>query len=361
MSRSVAAALAAGFLVARAATPAAAQAPASSVLERTPNMIAGWPGEPGTVHFNFLHRFTESGPPQHQVSNSPTFVVAAGLPLRTTAGFAYATSSNVVFGKPNEWELFGRLVPFAHNNRVADVSVQLGYNTGAASTDAELGLARRAGPVRLLAAARTFSHAFGHAERRSALGGGLNVRVARYLALAGDASTLLDRRAGERAAWSAGLQLGVPTTPHSLSLQASNATTATLEGVSRGTARTRYGFEYTVPITLARYIPALRARQHPAAAVALTGGGVGAAADTVRLRIAQLAFEPTRVEVRAGTTVVWTNDAPLAHTVTADSTGGFDSGLLNPGARWAHTFARPGTYAYHCTPHPFMQAMVVVR
>lgn len=342
-------------------------APASSVLDRSPNMVGAWPGERGTVHFNFLHRFTESGPPQHQVSNSPTFVVAAGLPLRLTAGFAYATSSSVVPGKPNEWELFGRLVPFAHANRVADVSLQLGRNTGAKSTDAELGLARRVGPVRVLAAGRTFGNAFGAGARRSAVGGGVNVRVARYLAVAGDVSSLVDRRAGERNAWSAGVQLGVPTTPHSLSLQASNVTTATLQGVSRGTARTRYGFEYTVPITLARYLPASRSRR-PRATIAAERGptsarsGAGAGAgDTVRVRMAQLAFEPARIEVRAGATVVWTNDAPLPHTVTADSTGGFDSGGMATGARWAHTFARPGVYAYHCTPHPFMKGTVVVR
>ena len=358
MPRHALAPLAVPFLAVLAARSTAAQVAPSSVLDRSPNMVGGWPGEVGTIHFNFLHRFTESGPPQHQVSNSPTFVVATGLPLRLTAGFAYATSSAVVPGKPNEWELFSRFVPFAHDNRMADVSVQLGYNAGASSTDAELGLARRLGPVRLLAAGRTFSNAYDAGGRRSAVAGGANVRVARFLALAGDASTLLERRAGERVAWSVGLQLGVPTTPHSISLQASNAATATLQGVSRGTPRTRYGFEYTVPVTLARYIPALRQRR-----VAGRPGAVPFArpgADTVRVRMAQLTFEPAQLEVRPGTTVVWTNDAPLPHTVTADSAG-FDSGLLNTGQTWGYTFTRAGVHRYHCTPHPFMKGTVTVR
>jgi plastocyanin len=58
--------------------------------------------------------------------------------------------------------------------------------------------------------------------------------------------------------------------------------------------------------------------------------------------------------------VEWKNDDPLAHTVTADD-GSWDSGLIQPGATWRRTFDRPGTYPFHCTPHPFMKGVVVVR
>jgi plastocyanin len=83
--------------------------------------------------------------------------------------------------------------------------------------------------------------------------------------------------------------------------------------------------------------------------------------DTVRATMQQLAYEPARLEVAAGTTVVWTNDAPLAHTVTADDGTSFDSGTIEPGDRWAFRFTRPGTYDFHCTPHPFMKGVVVVK
>jgi plastocyanin len=352
------------LLPAARVAPAAAQTSASSVLERSPNMVGGWPGDPGTIHFNFLHRFTESGPPQHQISNSPTFVVAAGLPWRSTAGFAYATSSDVAPGMPNEWEFFGRVVPLAHGNRFADVSLQLGYNHGPESVDGELALARRVGPVRVLAAGRSFSNAYDGGRRRSALAGGASVRLTRHVAVAGDAGTLLERRAGERVAWSAGLQLGIPNAPHSFSIQATNTNTATLEGVSRGTARTRYGFEYTVPITLARYFPALRRRppDTPVAARAAQAAAATAATagDTVRAGMQQLSYTPAEIEVKVGTTVVWTNDAPLAHTVTADDSS-FDSGLIDAGRRWSYTFTRAGRFPFHCTPHPFMKGVVVVR
>ncbi len=37
------------------------------------------------------------------------------------------------------------------------------------------------------------------------------------------------------------------------------------------------------------------------------------------------------------------------------------SPLLEPGDSWSRTFDRRGTYAFYCTPHPFMKGMVVVR
>ena len=82
--------------------------------------------------------------------------------------------------------------------------------------------------------------------------------------------------------------------------------------------------------------------------------------DTVRATMRQLEFAPARIEVAAGTTVIWTNNAPLQHSVVADN-GSFDSGLIDPGKRYAHTFTTPGTYTFHCTPHPFMKGVVVVR
>jgi plastocyanin len=50
----------------------------------------------------------------------------------------------------------------------------------------------------------------------------------------------------------------------------------------------------------------------------------------------------------------------MAHTVTA-ADGKFDSGLIQPGGRWSHTFTQPGTYDFTCTPHPFMKGVVIVR
>ncbi|AHG89356.1 blue (type 1) copper domain protein [Gemmatirosa kalamazoonensis] len=417
---------------------AGAQDPQGSVLRRTPNMVTNWVNDPWTIQFNFIHRFTESGPPQHQISNTPTFFVAAGMPARTSLGFAYSTSSEVVALRPNEWEFFLRNMPFRPGNKVADVTLHLGHNVGAASTDGELGIARSFGALRLLGAARGFSNAFGEGDARLGYGGGVNLKLMKWLAAAGDVNSMHQRRTGERIGWSGGLMFGIPTTPHSLSIYATNTVTATLEGLSLGTRHTRWGFEYTVPITLARYIPALRPKSAPvvaaasdstppAAAVAATpepapvpvtptptptepaaptptapipvtkdapatptptpmptatatpapaaaaptptaprttprptSAAAPARRDTVRATMRQLEFAPTRIEVAAGTTVIWTNNAPLQHSIVADN-GSFDSGLIDPGKRYARTFTKPGTYTFHCTPHPFMKGVVVVR
>ena len=60
-----------------------------------------------------------------------------------------------------------------------------------------------------------------------------------------------------------------------------------------------------------------------------------------------------------GTTVTWTNNDTMAHTVTAVDNS-FDSGMIAPGQSWSYTFDRPGTFEYYCTLHPWMRAKVEV-
>lgn len=333
---------------------------AQSVTERSPNLGGTWLAEARTVHFNFVHRFNTSPPPQRKVLNSPTFVMAVRTPLRTMLGLAYATNSDVVTGVPNEWELFGRFVPRLDARGRTNLGLQLGWNVASLSVDGELAGGWSIGHARLLTTVRAFSNAFDGGESRVAAGGGAVLQVLRWLALSGDAVTLLDRASDERIAWSGGVQLGIPGTPHSMSLHATNTNTTTLEGLSRGTSTVRYGFEYTVPIHLDRFRrrrTSARASQpaaHPAAAKGL------AAPDTVRVSIKSIAYGRERLQVGPGTVVVWLNEDPLVHTVTADD-GRFDSGEIQPGASWAYTFAEPGAFAVHCAPHPFMRATIVVR
>jgi plastocyanin len=70
-------------------------------------------------------------------------------------------------------------------------------------------------------------------------------------------------------------------------------------------------------------------------------------------------FDPAEITVPAGSTVVWFNQGKEDHTVTADN-GSFDSGYKKRGASWQRAFPRPGKYAYHCAPHPWMKGTVVV-
>jgi plastocyanin len=283
------------------------------------------------------------------VTNSPTFLLSYQLPLPLLIGFNYATSSDVGGAFPNEWEAFGR---YARSG----VAVQAGYNQAAASGDAELTVARSVGRLRLMAVGRFLSNGYHSDTTRYAVGGGATLRLSRWFALAGDITSLLDRRAGEEAAWGAGLQIAIPYSPHSLSLQVTNTNTATLQGVSRGLDRVRGGFEFTIPFTLSRYFGRRGKAADTTAANKAAGGGEGATKAEMRT----MTFAPKRLEIVGGTSVTWTNNDQLVHTITADD-GSWDSGPIEPGKSWTHTFAQPGDYAYHCTPHPFMKAVVSVR
>jgi plastocyanin len=63
--------------------------------------------------------------------------------------------------------------------------------------------------------------------------------------------------------------------------------------------------------------------------------------------------------VPVGGTLTWTNMGSQAHSATA-ADGSFDTGLVQPGASATVTFASPGIFIYHCTPHPWMTGYVVV-
>ncbi|HYP24640.1 MAG TPA: right-handed parallel beta-helix repeat-containing protein, partial [Actinomycetota bacterium] len=61
-------------------------------------------------------------------------------------------------------------------------------------------------------------------------------------------------------------------------------------------------------------------------------------------------FASQEIRIEPGDTVTWTNAGRRTHDVTADS-GTFVSGDLFPRARFSHTFAKEGTYYYHCSFH----------
>jgi plastocyanin len=70
-------------------------------------------------------------------------------------------------------------------------------------------------------------------------------------------------------------------------------------------------------------------------------------------------FDPAEITVPPGATVVWTNQGKEDHTVTADNES-FDSGYKKHGETFQWAFPKPGRYAYHCAPHPWMKGTVVV-
>ena len=77
-------------------------------------------------------------------------------------------------------------------------------------------------------------------------------------------------------------------------------------------------------------------------------------ADATTVRIVNLAFDPAEVTITTGTTVSWTNEDSVPHTVTSTD-GAFDSGIFDPGANFTWTFDQPGSFPYACQIHPQMQ------
>ena len=392
-------------------TPLAAHG--QSLLDRAPNVSGDWVGAPGTLYFHFVHRFVTSKPPERKVSNVPTFLLAAGLPKRLLAGFNYSTNSTLAPRIPNEWEAFARWQALSEDyGAPLDVGGQVGYNNAAEGVDGELSVAKKFGPARLIVAGRGLSDWHESANPRFAIAGGATIRLGQYLALAGDVASLTDRDSTERIAWSAGFHFAIPLTPHTISIHATNAPVATLQGSSRGTSTIRYGFEFTIPLTLRRYfgkrgesppdsvspvatvvdsaapaVPSQVAEPAPASAAvappiadtanaraqprsnapattrstpAPSRAPAKAAARAVNTGMKNINFLQPRLQVTVGTTIEWKNNDPLPHTVTAADKS-FNSGLIQPGKTYRHTFTKAGTYSFHCVPHPFMKGVVVVR
>ena len=73
-------------------------------------------------------------------------------------------------------------------------------------------------------------------------------------------------------------------------------------------------------------------------------------------------FEPATVRVKPGTTITWTNQDAVNHTITADtaSANAPSSMDIGKGASYSFQFNVPGTYTYHCFPHPYMHGSVIV-
>lgn len=81
----------------------------------------------------------------------------------------------------------------------------------------------------------------------------------------------------------------------------------------------------------------------------------------VEVKIDNFSFTPMSLKVAAGTTVTWTNDDDVPHTVVSDDTKTFKSHALDTGDHFSYTFTKPGKYSYFCSVHPRMTAEVVVQ
>ena len=81
----------------------------------------------------------------------------------------------------------------------------------------------------------------------------------------------------------------------------------------------------------------------------------------VHVTIRDLAFTPKVVNVHIGTTVVWTNEDDVAHTVTSgmtvDDNRWASSPLLSSGKSFSVRFDTAGRFPYFCKPHYYDESM----
>ncbi len=73
-------------------------------------------------------------------------------------------------------------------------------------------------------------------------------------------------------------------------------------------------------------------------------------------------FGPNKITVKKSTKVTWINQDQDRHNVKPDQeTSEFKAGpLLAKGEKYSVVFDTPGTFTYHCAPHPYMKASVEV-
>jgi plastocyanin len=85
---------------------------------------------------------------------------------------------------------------------------------------------------------------------------------------------------------------------------------------------------------------------------------------TITVTMKSLSYDPKKLEIRVGDSVVWTNKAFAAHTAISDDDGKtFDTGNVEPGeSSKAVKFEKEGEFKYHCLVHgKTMSGTIIVK
>jgi plastocyanin len=95
----------------------------------------------------------------------------------------------------------------------------------------------------------------------------------------------------------------------------------------------------------------------------LAGASASGAGESVPVRIKENSYDPYLLTVKTGTTVVWTNEDSIAHSVLYTGAGAtkFNSGPLRKGESFSNTFNTPGRYAYTDLQHAGMEGTIIVE
>ncbi|HEY6531632.1 MAG TPA: plastocyanin/azurin family copper-binding protein [Acidimicrobiales bacterium] len=103
------------------------------------------------------------------------------------------------------------------------------------------------------------------------------------------------------------------------------------------------------------------------AACAGDEGGASTATTAARppfvstVTISDLQFDPRRVEVAVGGSVIWVNDDAIHHLIVSTTPNVIDSPLIGKAGSYTRSFSTPGEYRYYCNIHNSLKGEVVVR
>jgi plastocyanin len=110
-------------------------------------------------------------------------------------------------------------------------------------------------------------------------------------------------------------------------------------------------------VALCGLVPAygIAGRAHAADAQAVTAN-----AEAGVVKIGNFTFSPATLTVAPGTTVTWTNEDDIPHTIAAKNKA-FRSKTLDTDNQFSFTFTAPGEYDYFCSLHPHMVGKIIVK
>jgi plastocyanin len=81
------------------------------------------------------------------------------------------------------------------------------------------------------------------------------------------------------------------------------------------------------------------------------------ASTTSQITIKNFSFSPSPLNIKVGTTVIWTNQDNVLHHIKSAT---FESGDLGQGQSFQFTFTAVGTYDYICKIHTSMKGQIIV-
>jgi plastocyanin len=116
-----------------------------------------------------------------------------------------------------------------------------------------------------------------------------------------------------------------------------------------------------MPMAMATEMPMAMATEMPMAMATMAPAASGATADVA---IQTFQFTEASIEVKVGTTVTWTNNDDIDHSVTSGTPPEgdklFDSDFFLKGKTFSQTFTTAGEFPYFCRKHNSMVGMVKV-